>query len=545
MRRLYAESGAASSAPVQPDARTLELAFRNLSRNYDYAHAGFGGAPKFPPTMALEFLLRWWRRSGNEDALRMARETFLRMARGGICDQVGGGFARYSVDAQWMVPHFEKMLYDNALLIRFGAHLFLATGDAEVRRVVEETIEWARREMLSPEGAFYSSYDADSEGEEGRYYIWTLEEFRAAISGRADALEQHLVNYFGVTAQGNFEGANILHRPFSDEIAAARAGVPQDEFRRVVDAVRSHLLALRAERVAPGRDDKIIASWNGLMVRALGDAARAFGSPDIAAVALCCADFLFERMTRHDADNAALRVFRTYNRGEARIDGFLEDHASLGIAALSAYTLTFDTTWLERARQLGHTCTKLFWTDTGFHDTAAGTEQLITRPRDLTDNALPSGNSLATELLLLLAEYFGDRPSSDSAMQAIAPLTQAAAAHPTAFGQLLCAIDTAVFGTLQVAFVRGVGAGDEQMLEMRRVVDAEFVPAMIAAGSDAGGKSPSLPLLDGKTSAAGSVTAYLCHNYSCDAPASSPDVLRQQLQRALAPRGNMQAGVAQ
>ncbi len=533
MRRLYSDVTTASGPSTKPDARTLEMAFRNLSRRYDGAFGGFDAAPKFPPTMALEFLLRYWRRTGNADALRMVHETFTRMARGGIYDQLAGGFSRYSVDAKWIVPHFEKMLYDNALLIRLGARLWRATHDDEVRRVTEATIDWARRDLCSPEGGFYSSWDADSDGEEGLYYVWTPDELDALLGSDSAVIKE----YFGGSPEGNFEGKTILTRPAPDGVVAARAGVSVEELETVVARARAKLMQARELRVPPERDDKIIASWNGLMARALAEAAQAFDNDEYAAMSLRCTSFLFTKMTREESatdGSHRLRAMRTYNRGEARIGGFLEDHASLGLAAISAYELTFDVAWLERARALARSCKELFG-GTGaegafagyFYDTATGEEVLVTRPRDVSDNAIPSGTSLAAELLLLVGEYFGDAAATEMAESVVASLGATVTQYPTAFGNILCAADTCVHGTLQVAII-----GDTaEARPMRRALADIYIPALLLAGSREG--DSSIPLLAGKTAVNNMATAYVCRSYLCDAPTTSPENMLERIDEML------------
>jgi hypothetical protein len=539
LRRMYEEASKPPTESRLPDARVLELAYRELSRRYDFRHGGFDGAPKFPPTMALEFLLTYWRRTGSDDALRMARDTFVRMARGGIHDQVGGGFARYSVDARWIVPHFEKMLYDNALIIRLGAHLWQAMRDEEVRGVTEQTIAWAAREMLSPEGGFHSSLDADSESEEGLFYTWTVDEFNEVLGDDAAVMRE----YFGVTATGNFEGRNILLRSSHEDVVAARAGITAEQFAATVERASAALLARREQRVRPGRDDKIILSWNGLMVRALADAAVAFDNEKYAELSLRCAEFLFTGMTGQATlmdGGAGISVMRTFSRGQARIAGFLEDYASLGLAALAAHQLSLDRIWLERARALAAGCVDRFWEATGpadsgrghdgaFFDTDRNAEPLVSRPRDITDNATPSGMSLALELLLLSADHFDDTGKRELALAALGTLTDSLAKFPTGFGHALCAADVVVHGTVQIALVGSPAA--EQMLELRRVIGTRFVPGLVLAGSDADESGDHA--FAARRQLRGPATAYLCRRFVCDEPTSSPERLAEQLEAAV------------
>src|ERR1035437_3818446 len=369
-------------------AATLARAAKDLSARFEPMMGGFGGAPKFPHTMALDFLLRRWARTNDEHALHIVMHSFRQMARGGIYDQVGGGFHRYSVDARWLVPHFEKMLYDNALLARLGAHLFQASGSVEVRQVTEETLRWVMREMTDASGGWYSPLDADSEHEEGKFYVWSADEIAAVLGDDAPAAIAH----WGVTAGGNFEGANILH-------VRGDGPVPDAGSLR---SWKQRLYDVRERRIWPARDEKVLASWNGLMLRAMAEGARVFGSADYASAALRNGEFLWREMVRDG------RVYRTHTRGETRIPGFLEVQASVALGFLALHQFTFDRTRFDRARELAGVCVAKFRDETtgDFYDTAADAEALVTRPRDITDTATPAGSSLAVELLLLMAEQF-------------------------------------------------------------------------------------------------------------------------------------------
>ncbi|MDQ3950929.1 MAG: thioredoxin domain-containing protein, partial [Gemmatimonadota bacterium] len=406
MRQLYdvAVERTRSTGSLSP--LLLERAFRGLARAHDVRNGGFGGAPKFPQAMALDFVLAHWAHTGEASPLEIAQQSFLKMARGGIYDQVGGGFHRYAVDVTWLTPHFEKMLYDNALLVRLGVHLWQATKNDDVRRVTEETLTWVAREMTSAGGGFYSSLDADSEGEEGKFYVWDEGELDRLLGDDAPIAK----SYWGVTRDGNFEGKNILHVAEDPRVVAARRDVTLGDVAETIERAKRLLYTERAKRVWPGRDEKIIASWNGLMLRGLAEAARAFGVEEYRELALRNGEFLFREMVRDRGQAEGLRVMRSSKGGEARIGGFLEDHAALGLGALALYELTFDRGWLDRARALATSVIRWFWDDEAgaFYDTPHDHERLITRPRDVTDNATPSGTSLATELLLRLAELLRD-----------------------------------------------------------------------------------------------------------------------------------------
>jgi len=504
-------------------ATLLDGAYRSLAERYDELDGGFDGAPKFPQTMSLDFLLRYWARRGVENALAIVSHSFKQMAHGGIYDQVGGGFARYSVDAQWLVPHFEKMLYDNALLVRLGAHVWQATQDAEVRRVVEETIDWALREMRSNEGGFYSSYDADSEGHEGKFYVWSAEEIDHVLGDDAPLLRA----YWGVTSDGNFEGRNILFVKGDRRALAARFSLSEEQLEHVVQRAKAALYAVRKQRVWPARDDKILASWNGLMVRGIAEAARAFGDKRYREAAIESATFLFDRLV---VDG---RVFRSYKDRRARIAGYLEDHAALGLAALSIYELTFDSQWLTRARQMGDAVVRWFWNDeTGaFYDTASDHEQLIVRPREISDNATPSGTSLAVELLIRLAELFDDADARRRATYVVESLAPAIGRYPSAFGHMLGCADMLINGAIEMAIVGDPASDDFRALE--RTAAERYVPSLVLAGG-APSSDDAIALLSAREARGGRATAYVCRNYACERPATTRNELDEQLERITA-----------
>ena len=516
MRELYAASTERTRTTGTLDEALLSRAMSALVQRYDARAGGFDGAPKFPPTMVLDFLLRQWARTGEAQALEMVTHTFRRMARGGICDQVGGGFARYSVDGQWLVPHFEKMLYDNALLIRLGAHLWQATRDVEFRRVTEDAIGWVAREMTSPEGGFYSSLDADSEGHEGRYYVWDAGELSSLLGEDASLVKA----YWGVTPEGNFEGRNVLFVPHDPEAVARAQGVTEPELRSAVERATRILYDAREERMRPARDEKILASWNGLMLRALADAARAFGDETLRVMAVRNGEFLFSSLVKDG------RVLRSYKNGESRIPGFLEDYASVALAAVALYQLTFERKWLDRARALAESIVTRFWDEEAqaFFDTASDAEALVTRPRDVTDNAIPSGSSLATELLLVLGDLFDEKAYSARARYLLETIAEPMARYPTAFGHALGAADLAVRGAVEVAIAGE--PGDDGFESLASVVAGRYVPSLVLAGGR--GKSVrGIVLMEGRGGS--EATAYVCRAYACDTPTSDRGELAEQL----------------
>ncbi|MEO5579530.1 MAG: thioredoxin domain-containing protein, partial [Gemmatimonadaceae bacterium] len=443
LTEIYAATRMQSRSEGPINARTLDFAYRGIAKRHDIRHGGFDSAPKFPQTMTLDFLLRYWKRTGTDYALEIAHDAFIKMARGGIYDQIGGGFHRYTVDALWLVPHFEKMLYDNALLVRLGAHLWQATGDAEVRRVTEETVTWVAREMTSPGGGFYASLDADSEGQEGKFYVWSGEELDSLLGNDTVPVKA----YYGVTVGGNFEGTNILHVRADPVAAAARSGITVHMLELILSDAKATLYAERAKRVWPGLDDKILASWNGLMLRGLATAARAFQNEEFTRLAIRNGDFLVREMIRGG------RVMRTHRNGQSRIGGFLEDHAAVALGFVALYELTFDPAWIDRATEIAESMTEWFWDEQlgAFFDTAKDAEPLITRPREVTDNAIPSGTSLAVDLLLALSELRHDVEMRRRATFVIETLAKPVAEHPTSFGHLLGAADMAIHGAVEVA----------------------------------------------------------------------------------------------
>jgi uncharacterized protein YyaL (SSP411 family) len=487
----------------------LFTAFQGLSSQFDEEWGGLGGAPKFPQPMIWEFVLRFFKRSGNPYAQRMVHTTLIRMARGGMYDQLGGGFARYSVDAHWMIPHFEKMLYDNAQLASLYLHAWLAFGDPECRRVCEETLDYLLRDMTDPAGGFYSAEDADSEGHEGKFYVWTPDEIRAVLGADAD----RALAYWGVDRGANFEGKSNLYL----------AGEPDPE---AIVPLRRRLLEARAKRVRPGRDDKVLAGWNGLACRALAEAGRALGRSDYVAAAVRNAEFLLGAMRRDG------RLQRTWKAGQARLRGYLEDYAMVAAALVDVYEATFERRWLDAARGLADDMLGLFWDDTleGFYDTGHDHEPLIVRPRNLFDNAVPSGTSVAIETLLRLAVLTGEATYEARALAALRPVADLIGRYPSGFGRFLCALDFHLGPKVEVALV--APSGDSGMEPLAAEVFGRFLPNRVVAGMVTGDAlaSAGVPLLEGRDAVGGQATAYVCRNYTCDLPATDRATLARQLE---------------
>jgi uncharacterized protein len=499
-----------SDQPLDP--ALLEQAVSGLLASADTANGGFGGAPKFPPASALEFLL------ARGESEHMGR-TLDAMMFGGIYDQVGGGFARYSVDATWLVPHFEKMLYDNALLARVYLHAYQAFGEERWKRVCSETLEWALREMRGPEGGFYSALDADSEGEEGRHYVWEEAEARAALAEAeipAEAAER-VLGYWGVSAAGNFEGRNILHVPLG-----ARAEPPPE----LADA-RTALFAKREQRVRPGLDDKSLASWNALMISALADAGAALGRDDFVDAARGCARFIHESM--HDGSG---RLLRTWKEGDGRLNAYLEDHAFLVEAMLRLYEATLEVRWFDAARETADAMIERFADPDrgGFFTTSHDHEELIARRKDLTDHPIPSGNSSAALGLLRLAALTGERSYEDHAVAVLRLFARPAVQHPDAFGHYLQALDFHLSPVREVALVAPANGADvtAPLGDLARVVRTAHRPHVVLAGGPEGSERPELmrerPTVEGRPA------AYVCEHFACKAPVTEP----KELQAALA-----------
>jgi uncharacterized protein YyaL (SSP411 family) len=489
------------------DARTLDAAVAGLRQQADMRHGGFGRAPKFPPASALELLLA----RGVTDAVEVTLDA---MAHGGIADHLGGGFARYSVDEFWLVPHFEKMLYDNALLARAYLHGWQVMGHERYRRVCEETLTWALREMRGPEGGFFSALDADSEGEEGRFYVWTPGEIREVLNGAGFSEEEveALLTHYGVSEEGNFEGRNILHVP---------AGAAAEPPARLAEA-RKALYEARAKRVWPGLDDKRIASWNALMIGALAEAGAVLGRDDFLAAARECAEFVWTRMRDERG-----RLLRTFKDGEARLNAYLEDQAYLVEALLTLYESTFEQRWFDAARETADAMIARFSDPErgGFFTTSHDHEELIARRKDVDDHPIPSGNSSAAYGLLRLAALTGEREYEKQGVGVLRLLHQVAARHPQALAHLLQALNFHLSPVKEVAIV-GPASGDG-LGELAGVVRGAYLPTVVLAGGPEGTERPEL--MRERRAADGHAAAYVCEHFACRAPVTEPRELAAQL----------------
>jgi len=492
--------------PGAPEPGLLETAVAAIADREDQLHGGFGGAPKFPQASAIELLLG--RHDGGEarpNPAEPALRALRAMARGGIYDQLGGGFARYAVDAAWVVPHFEKMLYDNALLARAYLHGWQVSGDPLLRQTCTETLDWALRELRGPEGGFASALDADSEGVEGKFYVWTPHELRAALGD--ERLYEVAVAQWGVTEPGNFEGRSILVRAGSDD------DPPE------LPEIKRRLMAARDQRVRPGLDDKRLTAWNALMLTALAEAGAVLERADYLDAARACADFLLRELRTDDG-----RLLRTWKAGRARLAGYLEDHAFLLQALLTLYEATFEPRCLAEARALADVTIAHFADDErgGFFTTADDHEQLVARRKDMEDTPIPSGNSAMAFGLLRLTRLTGEAAYEDRARGTIALLHPIAARHPLAFAHLLQAVDFLLADDVREVAIVGDPAAAAPLV---RTVRAAFRPRIVLAGGPGGSDGADVPLLAGRGLVDGHAAAYVCERFACQAPVTEPAAL--------------------
>ncbi len=524
-------------------------AYQSFVRSFDASNGGWGGAPKFPQAMSMEFLLRYWKRTGDDGALQMVKKTAETMANGGIYDQLGGGFHRYATDAIWLVPHFEKMLYDNAQLVRIYLHLYQieAGGNASLnergsteeipnrrenqaeffKRIAIETLEYVRREMLDASGAFYSTQDADSEGEEGKFFVWTPEAVDAVL-GAEDGSK--FCEYYDVTAEGNFEGANILN--VKDPTHASSPG--REQIRKLFDE--------REKRIKPFRDEKVLTAWNGLMLAAFAEAAAILDDPAYLDIAVRNAEFLLENLIEksatsldqkdHDDANEisntpgrSSRLLRTWKDGKAKLNGYIEDYANLADGLIELYQVSGVERYLTEAKRLADAMITEFWDgeNGGFFFTSNDHEELIVRNKDFFDNATPSGNSVAADVLLRLSKYYGDERYQRFAMTALRIASAQIRGYPQGFGRTLSTIEFALSRVKEVAIT-----GSENN-ELERMVWSQYLPSKVVAVQRDVDES-SIPLLEGRTSDEGGARAYVCEGFVCERPVSTADELMNLLE---------------
>ena len=517
-----ASRGSASVLRLAPrlpavDPGVLDRAASALAASFDRGTGGWGTAPKFPQPATIEFLLARAATRHDDEALAIAERALDAMAAGGIHDQVGGGFHRYSTDARWLVPHFEKMLYDNAQMARAYVHAFQLTGDPRHARIAERTLDYLRREMTTRDGLFAASQDADTDGVEGATYTWTLPEL-----GRLGPDATLIASAFGANAAGNWDGRNVLHRALEDTVLAAMHGLGPEQVAERLEDARGRLLALRSDRPQPARDDKALASWNGLAIAAFSDAARVLGRPEDLAAATRAADAALRLLRGPDG-----RLRRSWKDGRAVLRGYLEDHALLADGLLALYTATFDERWFVAARELVDAILAHF-TDPagGFWDTADDHEALIARPRQVEDGAVPSGGAAAASVLLRLAALTGEGRYRAAAEGALPPVTSLAARYPTGFAAWLQAVDLASAPIAEVAII---GGGDDPGARtLVRVATRGLHPRRVVAMTSDPGRS-RVELLQSRFALRGRPTAFVCRDFSCRQPVTEPEALAAQL----------------
>ncbi|MBC7932059.1 MAG: thioredoxin domain-containing protein, partial [Rubrivivax sp.] len=502
-------------------AQLLDNAFRGIARSYDPKHGGFGSAPKFPSSMNLDFLLRTFKRTGDASALEMVTNSCRRMAEGGMYDQLGGGFHRYSTDARWLVPHFEKMLYDNALLSRLFLHAYQVTGEDFFRKVLEETLDYVVREMRDESGAFYSTQDADSEGVEGKFFVWDKEEIEKLLGADAARLFNA---YYDVTEGGNFEDSNILNVRRTSKVVAEEFGVSEEKLAERVTRGRQTLFDVREKRIKPGRDEKVIAAWNGLMLESFAEAAAALERKDYREIAESNARFIAEKLTTEGL------LLHVYKDGRAKHTGFLDDYAFVVSGHITLFETTGTLHWLEEAVRMTDKMIEEFWDEDegGFFYTGKSGEQLIVRQKDYFDNATPSGNSVAAESLMRLSELTGNEDYKRKAVNVLRLLRDTVERYPSGFGYALGAFDFYLSTPKEIIVVSLEG---DDARSLTREIWRHYIPNKVVALVTQGDVRATslLPLLRDRHAFGGRATAYVCENYACLQPVNTPEELAAQL----------------
>lgn len=505
------------------DPAVPELAVQALSRNFDHIHGGFSGAPKFPQPMTYDFLLRAYARNQKSSVLNMVELTLRKMAQGGMYDQLGGGFHRYSVDAVWLAPHFEKMLYDNALLARLYLHAYQLTGNAFYRRIVEETLDYVAREMTDPAGGFYSTQDADSEGEEGKFFLWTPQEIEMVLGPEDGKI---FCEAYDVKPGGNFEGKSILNIPVPFEEVAHRLGLSPDELQQALARGKAKLFAHREKRIKPARDEKVLTAWNGMMLAAFAEAARVLKREDYLAVATGNAEFILSTMLKNG------RLFRAWKAqpGQARLMAYLEDYAFYADGLLALYQTTFNPRWFQQARALMDRVLAHFSDEKngGFFDTADDHEQLVTRPKSLQDNATPCGNSIAVRVLLMLAAYTGQAKYQEPAIKALVALQGPMSQYPGAFAYWLGSLEFALAPPKEIAIIGPKAGKDTQA--MLNMLLLPYRPNQVVAVAQEQETAGHPELVEGRPLQNGRATAYVCQHFACKQPVTTTAELKALLE---------------
>lgn len=519
MRRVgLVESGGAGNLSLDQ----LDSAFLSFSRTFDQTNGGFGGAPKFPPSMSLEFLLRYFYRTKDEKALEMVTKTCLKMAHGGMYDQLGGGFHRYSVDAVWLVPHFEKMLYDNAQLARVYLHVYQLTKDEFFKRIAVETLDYVKREMFDEAtGGFCSTQDADSEGVEGKFFVWTPAEIED-ILGERDA--QIFNFYYDVSEEGNFEEKNILNVNYTIESTARALKISEEELKETLERGRKMLFTEREKRIKPFRDEKTLTAWNGLMMAAFAEASAILGRKDYLEIATRNAEFILNNLRQTDG-----RLLRTYKDGKAKLNAYLEDYANFTDALIELFQVSGEAKYLREAVRLADLMIAEFWDEEsgGFFFTANNHEELIVRTKDFFDNATPSGNSVAADVLLKLSKLVGEEKYERFAVTVLRLVSPQIRRYPNGFGRALAALEFYLNSSKEVVIIGAKGN------ELEREVWENYQPnkvVVLADKAEADERAKFIPLLRDRKMLDGVPTAYVCENFACQMPVTTREDLSRQLQ---------------
>ncbi|HRH41644.1 MAG TPA: thioredoxin domain-containing protein [Pyrinomonadaceae bacterium] len=493
----------------------LDVAFHSFARTFDAKNGGFGGAPKFPPSMSLEFLLRYYQRTGEENALEIVKKTCQKMANGGIYDQLGGGFHRYAVDAIWLVPHFEKMLYDNAQLVRIYLHLFQITKDDFYKRIAVETLEYIKREMLHEKGGFYSAQDADSEGVEGKFFVWTPKEVEEHLGEK----EAQVFNfYYDISEDGNFEEKNILNVRNSLAETAEVFKISQSELHAILSNGCEKLFSQREKRIKPLRDEKVLTAWNGLMLSAFAEASAILQSEDYLQIAQKNADFILENMQKDGY------LLRSWKDGTAKLNAYLEDYANFADGLIELFQVSGEIKYLQEAKRLAEILINEFWDEEngGFFFTGNNHEELVVRSKDFFDNATPSGNSVAADVLLKLSKLAGEEKYEKFAVAILRLVTSQVKRYPNGFGRVLSTLEFYLNPTKEIVIL-----GDSR--EMKREIWSNYLPNKIIVLAENAENAETIPLLAERKLIDGKTTVYVCENFVCQRPVTTIEELKEQL----------------
>ena len=517
LRRLSETSGSEQSI----EKELLDAAFVGITRGYDPVNGGFGGAPKFPPAMTLEFLLRTFVRTGNADALEMVRTTTTKMAYGGMYDQLGGGFHRYSTDAKWLVPHFEKMLYDNALLSRVYLHYYQVSQDELARETTKGILDYVIREMTNDEGGFYSTQDADSEGHEGKFFVWDIAEIKSVLGEKQ-------ANFFcaayDITDSGNFEGENIPNIKHSLKVVAEKAGVTLDELNASLSQSKRKLFEVREQRIKPDRDEKVITAWNGLMLASFAEAGVVLDRPDYLDIARKNARFILSKLQRDGF------LLRTYKDGVAKFNAYLEDYAFLIEGLTTLFETSGEIEWLNAALSLTDRMVEEFWDEdnAGFFFTGTSHEKLIVRSKDYFDNATPSGNSVAASVLLRLGILTDSEHFRNLAVSVFREVADSIRKYPSGFGYALSGLDFLLSTPKEVAII---AAEQSSLKTFVRAAWDRYLPNKVVASALSGDSAAigSVVLLQNRNLVQGKTAAYVCQNYTCKEPVTEIAAFAEQL----------------